>query len=946
MAAISKKYQDHIDTILTKIDTFKDGNALNQHSDVATAFDRSKWEEVRNELLSLKASMTVSIQTENNSKNDLRDLKKSHVENSGYNLVACYVDLQKNTLEKKQPFLALSSHILLSSNCTLNEFYDCCEALGLKEFLDAAGNGKKQCLSIKSKSPNKENINFTLISVPDFSLEGRLLGYYLLCEDSESIFHDDSYRVVMEHMNDGLVVHEASGRIVRFNSSALRILDLSEDQLLGKTSMDPQWGAISEDGSDFPGERHPAVVALKTGKQVANVLMGVKAYAKKVRWIQITATPFVGQKCRAAPLEGVPQNLNVIVTFTEVTDLIEAKELLDRHFSVSPDMIFVGNSNLEFSSINPSFAKVLKFKEDEIIGSEFLKFVHPIEYSQTRKELNKLDEGTVAVEFLNRFSTSDGHWRDVSWLLKKDKRSDQVFGIGRDVTESRKVEYGFRQLVLALEESAFVVSLDLKGKVIACKDYFTELLGLSPFDIQGESMELVRIDIHGEQAYKSFWEHMRRQKVWSADLSFPVKANSVVWLRTVVAPIYNKDRVVESYLAIHFNMTEEKKVEIENISLKIGIEQALKQAQESQLALQTVHENAPIGILESDTEMRLISVNPGMLSLLGSNRRDLSFVSLLDFVVEEDRTSAREFFRQVKSGPNMRRCALRFKHGSGDIVNGVVVSKFVPATDKSEGRFYSVVENVTALVEAEKVLTQTRETLDMERMKSVRNAKLASLGEMSAGIAHEINNPLTIITGNISIIEKFISDPEKLRSKLKIIDDSAGRIARIVKGLKKFSRSSDASEKNVFDFPGILRECVLLTESKARMESTSVSLMCSLTADVYCDEVEMEQVFVNLISNAIDATRGLEKRWVKVIVTSNNSQIVVHVQDSGQGIPEAVAAKIFQPFFTTKPVGKGTGLGLSIVKGILDDHNATIELLANQPCTCFEVVIPIYSRAS
>ncbi|MEI8027443.1 MAG: PAS domain S-box protein [Pseudomonadota bacterium] len=946
MAAISKKYQDRIDTILTKIDTLRDGNELNPHSDVATAVDRSKWEEVRNELLSLKTSMTVPDQTEKTSQYILHDVAKSHLEKSGYNLVACYVDLEKNTLVKKKPFLSLSNHLHLSSNCTLQEFYECGESSGLKDFLQSAANGKKQVLSLPSKSLNGEKLSFTLTSVPDYSLDDRLVGFYLLCEDTESIFHDDSYRVVMENMNDGLVVHEASGRIVRFNNSALRILDLSEDQLLGKTSMDPQWGAISEDGSDFPGERHPAVVALKTGMQVANVLMGVKAYAKKVRWIQITATPFVGQKCAAAPLEGVPQNLNVIVTFTDVTDLIEAKELLNRHFSVSPDMIFVGNSNLEFSSINPSFAKVLKFKEDEIIGSEFLKFVHPIEYTQTRKELKKLDEGTAAVEFSNRVSTSEGDWREVSWLLKKDKRNDQVFGIGRDVTESRKLEYGFRQLVLALEESAFVVSLDLKGRVISCKDNFTELLGLSPYDIQGESMELVRMDIHGEQAYKSFWEHMRGQKVWSSDLSFPVKANSVVWLRTVVAPIYNKDRVVESYLAIHFDITSEKKVEIENISLKIGIEQALKQAQESQLALQTVHENAPIGILEINTELRLISVNPGMLNLLGTNKRDLSFASLLDFVVEEDRSSAREFFSQVKSDLSMRRCSLRFQHNSGEIVNGVVVSKFVPAADKSEGRFYSVVENVTALVEAEKVLTQTREILDLERLKSVRNAKLASLGEMSAGIAHEINNPLTIITGNISIIEKFISDPEKLRSKLKVIDDSAARIARIVKGLKNFSRSSDTTEKNVFDLPGILRECVILTESKARLESTSVSLICDLTADVYCDEGEMEQVFVNLISNAIDATRGLEKRWVKVIVTSNGSQIIVQVQDSGQGIPEAVAAKIFQPFFTTKPVGKGTGLGLSIVKGILADHNATIELLANHPCTCFEVVIPIYSRAS
>ena len=943
MTAISKTYQDRIETILSKIDLYRDVNSLSQLSELDIAKKIDNWEDVRNELLNLKSAMNLSYEPE--CERVSQDLNGSLIENSGYNLVACYVDLQRRTFDKKRPFSVLAGHLLISQDCTWEEFLVYAETVGLKGFLNAACQGKKQSINLESKSHSRANLNLTLISVPDYSIEDKFIGFYLLCKDTETIIHDESYRVVMENMNDGLVVHEASGKIVRFNRSALRILDLSEDQLLGKTSMDPQWGAISEDGSDFPGERHPAVVALKTGLQVANVLMGVKAYAKKVRWIQITATPFVGQQCSIDPLEGVPQNLNVIVTFTEVTELIQAKELLNRHFSVSPDLIFVGNSNLEFSSINPSFSKVLKFKENEILGSEFLKFVHPIEYSQTRKELKKLEQGTVAVEFLNRFSTSEGQWRDVSWLLKRDKGSDLVFGIGRDVTESRKLETGFRQLVMALEESAFVVSLNLKGKIISCKDNFREFLGLSSFDFQGDSMELVRVDSHGEETYKSFWEHMREQRVWSSDLNFAVNANSVVWLRTVVAPIFSKDRVVESYLAIHFDITAEKRVEIENIKLKIGIEQALKQAQESQLALQTVYENAPIGIIENDSDLRLISVNPGMLTLLGISRIDLNFASLLDFIDEANKDSAIEFFLRAKESPNMIRCNLCFKHSSGDVVNAVLVSKYVPASNKGEGRFYSVFEDVTALVEAEKILTQTRENLDLERTKSIRNAKLASLGEMSAGIAHEINNPLTIISGNIGIIDKFISDPEKLKAKLKVIDESAGRIARIVRGLKKFSRSSEASEKNVFDLPGILRECVVLTESKAKVESTSVSLVCNFSADVFCDEVEMEQVFVNLISNAIDATRGLKERWVKVLATHASSQIVIQVQDSGQGIPESVAAKIFEPFFTTKPVGKGTGLGLSIVKGILDDHNGTIKLLPNQPFTSFEVAIPIYSRA-
>ena len=97
---------------------------------------------------------------------------------------------------------------------------------------------------------------------------------------------------------------------------------------------------------------------------------------------------------------------------------------------------------------------------------------------------------------------------------------------------------------------------------------------------------------------------------------------------------------------------------------------------------------------------------------------------------------------------------------------------------------------------------------------------------------------------------------------------------------------------------------------------------------------------VNLINNSIDAVKDSHDRWVKMELGETISEIVLRISDSGLGIPEHVQKKLFQPFFTTKEVGEGTGLGLSIVKGILDDHKASIELLANQPHTCFEIKFP------
>ena len=104
-----------------------------------------------------------------------------------------------------------------------------------------------------------------------------------------------------------------------------------------------------------------------------------------------------------------------------------------------------------------------------------------------------------------------------------------------------------------------------------------------------------------------------------------------------------------------------------------------------------------------------------------------------------------------------------------------------------------------------------------------------------------------------------------------------------------------------------------------------------------CNEIEIEQVLVNLVNNGIDAVETKEERWIKIEIQESENEIILRVQDSGPGIPSAVAEKLFQPFFTTKPVGEGTGLGLSIIKGILDEHKAKIQLLKDHPNTCFQI---------
>lgn len=232
---------------------------------------------------------------------------------------------------------------------------------------------------------------------------------------------------------------------------------------------------------------------------------------------------------------------------------------------------------------------------------------------------------------------------------------------------------------------------------------------------------------------------------------------------------------------------------------------------------------------------------------------------------------------------------------------------------------------------------QMEESLKKERAKTLHNAKLASLGEMSAGIAHEINNPLGIISGNIALFRRGCEDPEWLENRLGQMERAAARIEKIVKGLKKFSRTHERGAHRCHSLAKLVAESRDLMEPQAKRFSVQIETQVPEPLELVCDADEIEQVLVNLIGNAIYAVKNLPNKWVKVHAAEENGQIVLRVIDSGLGIPREVEEKLFQPFFTTKPIGEGTGIGLSIVRGILEGHRATIGLSSNFGNTCFEV---------
>jgi len=241
--------------------------------------------------------------------------------------------------------------------------------------------------------------------------------------------------------------------------------------------------------------------------------------------------------------------------------------------------------------------------------------------------------------------------------------------------------------------------------------------------------------------------------------------------------------------------------------------------------------------------------------------------------------------------------------------------------------------------------------LKEKQSQLVQTAKLASLGEMTSGIAHELNNPLHFINGFNNRIKKAISkieddtDTKSLKNYSERIGENCERMRKIIDHFREFSRLSEHKLEPVKPQSIVERSLVLFNE-QLRLKNIAISK--ELSSDdvlVYADENRIEQVVMNLISNARDVLEGQENAEIAVRTRAEDKWFIIEVQDNGSGIPDDVLEKIFNPFFTTKEVGKGTGLGLSISHGIIEEHSGELACQSEIGVgTAFSIKLPIYEE--
>lgn len=240
------------------------------------------------------------------------------------------------------------------------------------------------------------------------------------------------------------------------------------------------------------------------------------------------------------------------------------------------------------------------------------------------------------------------------------------------------------------------------------------------------------------------------------------------------------------------------------------------------------------------------------------------------------------------------------------------------------------VTNFSDISKVEMLAADLGVTIENTRLHSqlVRSEKLAAIGQLVAGVAHELNNPLTGIIGYTEILSEQVRD-ETARKRLCKLGQEAQRMKRIVDGLLRFSRQGSLSER-VTRLESALRDVVQLRDFHFRKHGIAIELdLAPQLPEVAIGEDELKQVLFNLLNNAVDALDESGEKSIRFFAGVQDERVVIRVEDSGSGFLDLNRA--FDPFFTTKPPGKGTGLGLSICYGIVRECGGDIQLANRQP---------------
>ncbi|MBI5177996.1 MAG: PAS domain S-box protein [Nitrospinae bacterium] len=430
----------------------------------------------------------------------------------------------------------------------------------------------------------------------------------------------------------------------------------------------------------------------------------------------------------------------------------------------------------------------------------------------------------------------------------------------------------------------------------------------------------------------------------------------------IVVPVNNRENRLTGFMG--FDDTENRRewrpedsrllrIAAEMLSVHFARTESEKLLRESELRFRSVTETATDAIISADHEQRIITWNPGATRIFGYTEEEMLGTPLPNLIPDlfSPKHVAGVVEREKNGSFNKRHLIaqiveLNGKNKAGDLFRAEVS---ISSWEVGSKKYYSlIIRDVTRRKKQEEELKRSNEelkravaTIEQSQMLLLRSEKLASVGTLSAGVAHEILNPLNII-GTITQLMLMEEKRKAEKENLEEIMVQIQRAAKITNNLKLFARQRKMEIKPV-DINAMFDHTIALLEHDLNLDNITVERDFTPGLPmVSADEDQLTQVALNLLTNSRDAMK-LRRKGTITITTSPAADGGVDIRfcDTGPGIPKEIIGKIFDPFFTTKEPGKGTGLGLSVTYRIIEEHNGSIRVESLEGVgTCFIIHLP------
>jgi PAS domain S-box-containing protein len=366
-------------------------------------------------------------------------------------------------------------------------------------------------------------------------------------------------------------------------------------------------------------------------------------------------------------------------------------------------------------------------------------------------------------------------------------------------------------------------------------------------------------------------------------------------------------------------------------------EGALKESEER---WRSVFETSAAGVAVMNGNAGFVATNTAFQSMLGYTDKELRELSLIDLSLEDDRESSQQLLDELQLGTRRHYDAVKqFQRRNGTPVWGHIYLSTILGEDAKPRLFIATTIDITDRKLAEDATRTAQSEL-------ARVARLTTMGEMAASIAHEINQPLAAIVANGNAGLRWLAnatpDIDEVRATLKRIVSDGHRAGRVISGVRTmFKKNSQA--KVTVDVNDLIQEVLALVRVELDNRRVSVRTDLERLPQVVVDRVQMQQVILNLIMNALDAMASVNGRARVLRLRSERREpggVMVTVQDTGIGIDKQDMDRIFAPFFTTK--SQGMGMGLSICRSVVEAHGGRLTASHGYPYgSVFQVILPI-----